>query len=204
MRGRIGRVVFEGIVLLFWLGVAVAAPQESGTEAEAVEIDPTTTRVIVGSASNSPGTSVVVPIYLTPADGAEVGRLKLDVNFVSTNLKFTKFEHGLAADMGKVDLSAEVKTTKNEKGVETSTLTVLASTSSAEPPAKGIPAGLLGYLTLQINEKGRLAKISLRATAEGTELKTNKPIQNLRAIDGKVEVVAPGDEPLVTCFFFSH
>ncbi len=50
----------------------------------------TTTRVTLGSSSGTAGSTVVVPIYFTPAEGVEVARLKLEVNLVSVNLKFEK------------------------------------------------------------------------------------------------------------------
>ena len=179
--------------------------QEQQDEAEESPIDPkTTTRVTLGSSSGTPGTTLVVPIYFTPAQGMEVGRLKLDVNFVSTNLKFTKLDRGIAAELGNVDMSTDLQVGENENGVETSTLTITASFPSEEPPEKGIPAGLLAYLTLRIEEEGRPASITLRASAEGSELGSNEPLDDLRAFDARVDVLAPGTEPIVACFFFTH
>lgn len=174
---------------------------------EQEDYDPkTTTRVTLGSSSGTPGTSVVVPIYFMPAEGVEVGRLKLDMSFVSASLKFSKIDAGIAAELGNVDLSNELKVGENEKGLETSTLTIIASFLSPEPPQKGIPAGLLGYLTMRIDEDARPASISLHATAEAAELGSNKPLENLRAFDAKVDVLVTGSElePMVVCFFFSH
>ena len=205
MKSPFCNAFFSSLVLASWLGVGAAAAQESAKAVQSAESDPkTTTRVTLGSTSGTPGTPVVVPIYLTPASGQEVGRIKLTVDFVSTNLKFAKVERGIAAELGNVDVSADLKTGKNEKGIETSTLTILASFLSSPPPATGIPAGLLGYLTLKIEEDGRPAEITLRSSAEATELKTDTPLQNLRTSDAKVEVLAPGTLPLVVCFFFTH
>ncbi|MBI1955497.1 MAG: hypothetical protein HYS38_03800 [Acidobacteria bacterium] len=162
------------------------------------------TRITLGSSSGTPGTSVVVPIYFTPLEGVEVGRLKLTVDFVSRNLKYSKMDPGIAAEMGKVDLSTEAKEGKNEQDLETTTLTITASFLTPEPPDKGVPSGLLGYLTLKINDDARTASISLRAAAEAAELKTNKPIENVQAVSATVDVLAPGSQPLVTCFIFSH
>ncbi|MBI2815675.1 MAG: hypothetical protein HYX72_01925 [Acidobacteria bacterium] len=159
----------------------------------------TTTRVTLGSSSGTPGTSVVVPIYFTPAEGAQVGQLKVEVNFVSANLKFDKVDRGIAAEMGDVELKNELQTAKNDKGVETSTLQIQAQA----PPNKPIPAGLLGYITLKISETGRPANIGMRAAAEGADI-ASKPLTNIRAFDAQVEVLAPGTQPTVACFFFSH
>ena len=182
-----------------------AAQQASGTpskdSARKETFDPkTTTRVTLGSTSGTPGDAVVVPIYVTPAEGAKIGTLKIEVNFVSVNLKFDKTDRGIAAEMGDVQLVSESKAGKNDKGIETSTL-VLRATA---PEKASIPAGLLGYITLKISDKGRPATIALRAAAEGTELGSSKPLANLKALDAEVEVLAPGTQPAVACFFFSH
>jgi hypothetical protein len=167
------------------------------------EFDPkTTTRVTLGSSSGTPGDAVVVPIYFTPAEGARIGTLKIEVSFVSVNLKFEKTDRGIAAEMGEVQLVSDVKDSKNDKGVDTSTLVLRAT--APEAAKTPIPAGLLGYLTLKISDKGRPATIALRTTAEGTELGSSKPLANLKALDAEVEVMAPGTQPAVACFFFSH
>lgn len=190
-----------GLMLWVWLSPsAMAQDQAASPKAE----PPKATRVTLGSSSGTPDTSVVVPVYFTPLEGVEVGRLKITVDFVSKNLKYSKMDPGIAAEMGKVDLSTEVKEGKNEQGLETTILTITASFLTPEPPAKGIPSGLLGYLTLNINADAREANINLKAAAEATELKTNKPIENLQASSATVDVLAPGTLPLVVCFIFSH
>ena len=192
-------------MLLGLLSSVSLAQEEPAKPREKETFDPKiTTRVTLGGSSGTPGTAIVVPIYFTPAEGVEVGRLKMEVNFVSANLKFDKLDRGIAAEMGNVDVTSTLKVGKNDNGVETSTVTVQAGFSSSETAKKGILAGLLAYLTLRISDTGRPAAITLRASAEGAELGSNKPLNNLRAIDAQIEVLAPGTQPLVTCFFFSH
>lgn len=192
-------------MMLFAGLVTLASAQDQTQQAGQEAIDPKkTTRVTLGSTSGTPGTAVVVPIYFTPAEGKEVGRMKLDVNFVSRNLKFTRLDAGIAAEMGGVDLRPEAKESKNAEGLENTTLAIVASFAGPEPPQKGIPPGLLGYLTFQISENARPANIAMRAAVEAVELGTNKPIEDLRAFDAQVDVLAPGSEPMVVCFFFTH
>lgn len=194
-------IVTCGTMLVLWLGQAASGAQESrGTQ----EFDPNTTRLTLGSASGSPGTSVVVPIYFTPAAGVEMNRLKVVVNFVSANLKFSKIERGYTTEAAEVDLSTEIRAGKSEEGVETSTLTIIALLSSAERPEKGIPAGLLAYLAMKIDEAGQPGTITLRGSFEAVELRSNRPIQDLRPFSATVKVLAPGLEPLISCFLFSH
>jgi hypothetical protein len=191
-----------------WVVIMCAAFAASGFTAQKEaakgqgkeEIDPkTTTRITLGSSSGTPGTSVVVPIYFTPAEGVQANHVNLEVNFVSANVKLDKVERGIAAEMGDVDLKNDLKTAKNDKGVETSTLHIEAQA----PDKKPIPAGLLGYITLKISETGRPANITMRANAEASDL-ASKPISKVRGLDAQVEVLAPGTQPAVACFFFSH
>ena len=196
--------VFSCCMMVMVLACQAAAQEQSG-EAENATIDPkTTTRVTLGSSSGTPGTSLVVPIYFTPAEGVQVGRLKLDVNFVSANLKFSKLDRGIAAELGNVDVSTDMQVEENENGLETTTLSVTASLPSEEPSEKGIPAGLLGYLTMRIEEDGRPASITLRTSAEGSTFGSNEALENLVSFDAKVDVLAPGTQPIVACFFFTH
>ena len=189
---------FLAVGLMLFVGLSPSAIAQQPAETTKA------TRVTLGSSSGTPGTSVVVPIYFTPLEGVEVGRLKLTVDFVSKNLKYSKMDPGIAAEMGKVDLNTEKKEGKNEQDLETTTLTITASFLTPEPPDKGIPSGLLGYLTLKINDDAIAASINLKAAAEGAELKTNKPIENLQTTSATVDVLAPGTQPLVACFIFSH
>ena len=56
-----------------------------------------------------------------------------------------------------MDVSSDLQVGENENGVETTTLSITASIPSEEPSEKGIPAGLLGYLTMRIEEDGQPA-----------------------------------------------
>jgi hypothetical protein len=191
------------VVLSAALLCRVAAAQEDAAKAKEKEpVDTKATRISLASSSGTPGSSVVVPIYLTPGEGVQVGRLKITVTFVSANLKFDKLERGIAAEMGGVKVTSDLKLDKNDKGLETSTLVLEAEAPAS--PKKPIPAGLLAYLAMKISETGRPAKVSLRTTAEGSDLASNKPLANLRAVDAEVEVMAPGTQPVIACFFFSH
>jgi len=203
MRRFVRSLVVVGSLLLAG-GFASAAAQATGGPQQKSSDPKNTPRLTLGDSSGSPGNSVVVPIYFAPAEGVEVGQLKVDIHFVSRNLKYSSVTRGLAAESGNVEVHSELKEGKNDKGLETSTLTIVASISSPKLGQKGIPGGLLGYITLQVNEKAGPANITLRATGEAAELGTKKPIQNLKTVDALVDILAAGSEPLVSCFFFSH
>ena len=205
MSGFCNRVLIGGVLAAVWLCQSAVAQGVPNRAQGQERIDPkTTTRVTLGGTSGTPGTSVVVPIYFTPAENLQVGRLTLVVSYVSNNLKFAKLDTGIAAELGNVDVHAEVKEGRTDRGLETQTLTITASFLSPEPSQKGIPSGLLAYVTLKVSETGRPASITLHPTAEAGELGTSKPVQNLRAFEAKVDVLAPGTQPLISCFFFTH
>jgi hypothetical protein len=176
----------------------------SGNIAHAQSKAPPGGHVTLGGASGSPGDSLVVPIYYTPPEGVEVGRLKIEVNFVSANLKFNKIGKGIAAEMGGVEVSGDAKVDKNDKGVEVTTLTIVASIQSSESLKKGMPGGLLAYISMNIDKNGRPANITLRTSAEAMEMGTNKKLGAVQIADAKVEVISAEDKPLTDCFFFSH
>ena len=190
-------------VIIFSLLYSMSAAQtieQAKQDAEAKK----STRIKLGDTSAVPGQPALVPIYLTPAEGVEVGDVKVEITFVSANMKFEKLERGIAAEMADIELTGDVKVGKNDKGVETSTVIIQTKPSNSEPRTRGISAGLLAYLTLKVSESGRPAVITLHTAAEVRELGSNKPLTNVRTGDAIMEVFAPGTQPAVSCFFFSH
>lgn len=190
-------VVGTGFLLALLLVASAARAQ--GQQAA----DENSTRVTLGGTSGTPGNGVVVPVYFTPQRGVAVGRLHLEVTYVSLNLKYSKLDKGIAAELGGVDVAIEVKEGKNAKDLETQTLIIDASFLEQPPPATGIPSGLLAYITLNISMEGRPASISLTPKVEGS-LVSGEPVPDLRAVASQVDVLAPGTQPLISCFFFTH
>lgn len=180
-------------------GLTGQAVQESGS---APPVDPqTTTRLTLGSVSGEAGTSVVVPIYFTPAPQAPIGQATLTINFVSKNMKFSKVDLGAAAELGNVELKTESSDGKNEQGLETTTLTIHAAVPGGS--GKTIPSGLLGYVSFNISEAAVPANISLRAAATA-QLASGGAAKDVRAFGAQVEVLAEGEGGMVACFFFTH
>lgn len=161
-------------------------------------------KVSLGDSDGAPGGSVVVPIYFRASEVAEIGKLKVEITFVSRNLKYSSVKKGLAAESGNVDVRAELKEGKTEKGLETSTLFIEAAVPQGKPGQKGMPAGLLGYITFKVNESAGPANITLRTTGSAFELGSNKAVQAFQTADSQVDILASGSEPLYSCFFFNH
>ena len=195
---------FRSLVFASLLIAGCAAAQDSSKDAGGDGGQKNAPHLTLGDSDGSPGGTIVVPIYFAPSEAVEVGELKLEINFVSRNLKYASLKKGLAADSGGVEVHADLKEGKNDKGLETSTLAVVAAIAQPKASQKGIPGGLLGYITLNVNDKAGPANITLRVTGQAFELGTNKPVANLSTTDGQVDILAAGSEPLVSCFFFSH
>jgi hypothetical protein len=190
--------------LLMAGSVTAAAAQDTNKDTGGEGGQKIAPHLTLGDSDGSPGGNIVVPIYFAPSEAVEVGELKFDINFVSRNLKYSSVKRGLAAESGNVDVHADLKEGKNDKGLEASTLTVVAAIAQPKPGQKGIPGGLLGYITLNVSDKAGPANITLRVTAQASELGTKKPVPSLKTTDGQVDILAAGSEPLVSCFFFSH
>jgi hypothetical protein len=196
------RMCFSVVFLCAVVSSHAFAQRDSGDGEE--KLKESKTRLVLGSASGTPGTSVVTPIYLAPAEGIKVGRVKLVISFVSRNLRYSRVDRGLAAEEENVQFSAEVLEGKNDQGLEVSTLTIIASSPTSDMAPKAIPAGLLGYIGFEIGPEARSASIALHAVGETTELGSGNAVQDLLTVDGQIEVIAPGSIPLVACFFFTH
>ncbi len=191
------------LAIFLLAAVTVAHAQQETGKTDQKSVDPkTTTRITLGSVVGEPGAKVVVPVYFTPAEQVKVGRVKLEIKFVSRNLKFSRIEKGIIAEAGNFEVESSVKEEKNEQGLEISTLTLATAFPAGESSA--IPSGLLAYLNFEIQPEANAAEISLRVTAEAAELGTNQPVRDVRAADSRVTVLASGTKPLISCFFFSH
>ena len=195
-RQRIALVIPVVLAIAQLAGNASPAAQGGG--------DQKSTRVALAGSSAEPGEAVLIPIYINPGPGLEIGKIKVEVNYVSANMKYEKSDPGTSIDSSTMDFQTEVNDGKNDKGVDTQTIAVSAALKSPQSAKSGIPSGLLAFLTLRLSKNGRPAVITLRTTAEGSELKSGKALENIQIEDAKVEVLAEGTEPAVACFFFTH
>lgn len=191
------------LAIFYFLALTTAFSATATVAAQEPEIDiDKTTRIALGKSSGQPEQTALIPIYLTPPKSIPVGRVKLRVTFVSANVKFDKVEPGPTTDNGKVKFSADVVTAKNEKGIDTSTVTILGELS--DPSAKSLSGGLLAYLSLSVGANARPAKITLTTSAEAMRPASSEPLPDVRSFGAELEVQAPNTGPTVVCFFFNH
>ena len=157
-------------------------------------------RLTLASATGAPGGSLVVPIYFD-SEGRGIGRLRFETTFVSRNLKLQKFTAGSAAETAETQVASDFAESKDDQGLEHTTLTV---TFQATDAARPIPAGLLGYISLRVGEKAGPAIISFHSKVEATLASGSAASQDVEIVDDQVEIIAEGSEPLISCFFFTH
>lgn len=200
--GRLCLSLVLGFALLF-----LTAPRGAIAQVEDLKEEPEisrTTRISIADANAVPGEQFTVPVYFTPAFDSSISKLKFQITFVSANLKLLRLDPGIIVDLGNLRLTHEVKSAKNDKDVESTTVSVAAEMPAGGSSGEGIMRGLLAFLVLQVREEGRPAIITLRVSGEATDLKTGKPVDNFEETAAKVQVFAPGDRPVVSCFFFTH
>ncbi len=180
--------------------------QSTEANRESARSDPSLPRISLGSQTGTPGTSIVIPLYYTPPEGGDLRSLAVEVEWVSKNLQFVRSERGISAESIGADVAGKVTgTQKDDKGIEHSTLRIDASVVE-ENPKRGIPEGLLAYLTFKISSEAQAFAIELRPKLlAATEIgPAGKKISQAEVENGRVGVELPGLPPYVTCFLFSH
>src|ERR1051325_6699792 len=95
------------IIVFALMSTSVLAAQEKSSEPAAKA------NIVLGGTSGEPGEEVVVPVYLTPPEGISIGKLDLEITFVSVNLKYEKIESGIAADMAGAKVTGDTTGGKN-------------------------------------------------------------------------------------------
>src|ERR1035437_2317631 len=118
----ITKIIFLGLLLFCVLRTNAFCQLEDLPDENAAPPDKTHLKIDASTAV--PGASFSTPVYFTPAKGVQVGRLKIEVSFISVNLKFVKLDKGLLVEKDNLEVKSELKTGKNDKGIETSTVTI--------------------------------------------------------------------------------
>jgi hypothetical protein len=189
-----------------------AAPwQEDAADAktpkEAPAKEPTTVpRISLGEITGSPGANLMVPLYYTPDPKAPLRSLSVDVDFVSSHLKFQKSARGVIPDDVAADINATIKDGEpDSKGISRSVLHVTVALTDKNSK-KGLPEGLLAFLLFQVSMDAKPFTIKLTPLVVAAEdvQNPNKKMAKIAATPGTVAVEIPDLLPEATCFFFSH
>ena len=163
-------------------------------------------RIVLGAQTATPGVNVVIALYYTPAQGVELRSLVVEVEWVSKHLQFVRSQRGIAAEMIGANIDSKVTGTRTDsESLERSTLRINASVVE-ENPKRGLPEGLLAYLTFRVSPDAQPFAIELRPTLISA-LDISSPARKIAEAEmenGKVGVELPGLPPYVTCFFFTH
>ena len=166
----------------------------------------TIARIALGAQTATVGVNVVVPLYYTPAEGEELRSITVEVEWVSKHLQFVRYQRGIAAEMIGANVDAKVTGTRTDaNSIERSTLRIDASVVE-EDPKRGLPEGLLAYLTFRVSPDAQAFAIELRpALVSALDISNPaKEITQAEMVNGKVSIELPGLPPYVTCFFFTH
>lgn len=179
---------------------------QKSSEGKAERANPALPRIALGSQDGTPGVEVIVPLYYSPPRGVETRSLAVEIEWISQNLQFVRFARGISAESIGADVSGKVtETRRDSKNIEHSNLRIEASVVEQDPK-RGIPEGLVAYLTFKISPEAKPFTIELRpkllsARFIGTPGQT---FTQAETESGKVTVELPGLPPYVTCFFFTH
>ena len=181
-----------------------ASPEEEGAGGE--QSPRTIPRIVLGAQTATPGVNVVIALYYTPAQGVELRSLVVEVEWVSKHLQFVRSQRGIAAEMIGANVDTKVTGTRTDsESLERTTLRIDASVVE-ENPKRGLPEGLLAYLTFRVSSDAQPFAIELRPTLVSA-LDISSPARKIAEAEmenGKVSVELPGLPPYVTCFFFTH
>ena len=185
------------------------ASSQAGEEENAAENEGsnrTIARIALGAQTATTGVNVVIPLYYTPAQGVELRSLSVELEWVSQHLRFVRHQRGIAAETIGADVDATLTGTRTDaSSIERSTLRIDASVVE-EDPKRGLPEGLLAYLTFRVSPDAQPFAIELRpALVSALDISNPaKTIAQAEMINGKVSIELPGLPPYVTCFFFTH
>jgi len=186
-----------------------AASVQSSGEAKPAgkeESSRTIARIALGAQTATSGVNVVIPLYYTPAEGEELRSITVEVEWVSKHLQFVRYQRGIASEMIGANVDAKVTGTHTDaRSIEYSTLRIDVSVAE-EDPKRGLPEGLLAYLTFRISPEAQPFTIELRPVLISA-LDISAPANNIETVEmqnGKVSIELPGLPPYVTCFFFTH
>jgi len=168
-------------------------------------------RVSLAEIKTTPGSSLMMPLSLTPDPKNPLRSVTVEIEFVSKSLVFQKTTRGLAAEIVNADVQASLtEGPADDKGLKHAKIRLTASLP--EPAAKeGLPDGLLAYLLFQVSPDAQPLSIKLTpAVVAASDLSTPpKKIASVGADPGIVVVEALEDvyqrlAPQIACFFFTH
>lgn len=200
-----------GAWLLIVLAVSPVVAQDAKPAASADAV----VTVAIGDTAAPPDWELSVPVALTVAEGAEVGRLSMRLGYpanalryVSVNgtetLKTAGFEVTTSATASKSKISPSASAGKKTKKEETGEI-ALEFRPAADSGGKSLPSGRVAIVVF---------KVLVDAEAKSWPM-TAKDVQAWRTAAGAAEVktaaapaakftVSPAGLPIFGCFFYMH
>jgi len=187
------------VILLAGVQPALSAAPWQASQPASGEVP----RVSLTEINGTPGASLMIPFYFTPDPNKPLRSVTVDIEYVSSNLKFQKASKGVAADQAGAEITTNLTDgTPDDKGVTRSKLSVTATLPQGN--TQGLPDGLLAYLLFQISLDAKPFAIKLNTTVVSAEDLKNQKLAKMVAEPGLVVVEVLDVMPEATCFFFSH
>ncbi|MBI4442049.1 MAG: hypothetical protein HY649_01585 [Acidobacteria bacterium] len=158
--------------------------------------------LILGTVAGEPGTSIAVPIYFKPSGEASLRALRVELEFVSNSVKFTKAEKAPVAEGSDLDLAVQVEELpRNEKNVQRTRLMVAVSVVDSNAK-KLLPGGVWGFLNFRISPEATPYNISMNPLSVSAQDTSQKPVPV--AVEKGHIIVFAADLPMAGCFIFTH
>ena len=139
-----------------------------------------------------------MPVYLTLAPSVQVSRITAQVNFPTRELSWVRVEPGLQRELkAKAEVRADAKDPSKS---------VVRLEIAAEGSPIGIENGMVAMLRIRVNKNTHPGGVPVsidNVSARGLG-PTGKPVTDIAGFGARIEVVPPGANPYIGCFFFTH
>jgi hypothetical protein len=169
----------------------------SSLQATPAPQEPSPSRLVLAKGTAPVGGKVVLPAYLTPGEGKEIGSVSLKLSFPAGSLKFGNVEL-----VGIAEQAGATVTTKETSGNGQYVLEITIATPERAGVRSPLPSGSVAYVTFEVPPEaavGALLALKVEATAAAT--KSDAGAIELEAPDSEVTV---SDAAVIACLFYMH
>lgn len=179
--------------------VFLAAPFALAQQDSAGNEPPT---FILGTVSGDPGRIIGVPLYLKADDNQPIRNARLELEFVSNSVKFSKADKGPAASEQDFELNVSAtEAAPDDKDIRRTRISIDIAVNDSDT-TKSLPNGILTFLNIDVPNDAKSYSIDLNPISYSAQNAAGDSVQ-LKAEAGKLIVVLL-DVPLAGCFFFTH
>ncbi|MDA2933281.1 hypothetical protein MYX82_02945, partial [Acidobacteria bacterium AH-259-D05] len=133
--------------------------------------------LILGTLARAPGTDVSIPLYYQSSAETPIRSLHLEVDFVSSGLKFVKVDKGAAAETQDYHLVVEAEElSADEEGRARTRLNIDVSVVDSDS-GRFLPKGLWALLNFTIEHGVESSAISLNPSSISAQDLSGNPVE---------------------------